>query len=53
MTLETGVANLTVAKSGALNLYIKKSTSEKIGLKEGDVKIIWDSEKEELTVKAL
>jgi|GEM_PF-5117329 len=53
MTLETGVANLTVAKSGALNLYIKKSIAEKIGLKEGDVKVIWDTEKEELTIKAL
>jgi len=53
MTLETGVAKLTVAKSNALNLYIKKSVAEKIGLKEGDVKVIWDSEKEELIVKAL
>ena len=51
MTLETGVAKLTVAKSDALNLYIKKSIAKKIGLKEGDVKVIWDTEKEELTVK--
>jgi len=53
MTIETGTASLTVAKSGALNLYIKKNIAEKIELKEGDVKVLWDSEKKELIVKAL
>jgi len=54
MVIETGTASLSLAKSGALNLYIKKAIADKIDLPTGkDVKVIWDSGKRELIVKEI
>jgi hypothetical protein len=54
MTIETGTAMLTSARSGALNIYVKKGIAQKVDLETGkEVKVIWDSEKRELCIKEL
>jgi hypothetical protein len=54
MATETGTATLSTARSGALQLYIKKDIAEMIDLPKGkDLKVTWDSETKTLTVTQL
>jgi hypothetical protein len=54
MAIETGTATLSTARSGALQLYIKKDIAEMIDLPLGkDLKVTWDSDKKTFTVSQL
>jgi hypothetical protein len=54
MELETGTATLSTARSGALQLYIKKDIAEKIKLPLGkNLKVTWNEETKQLIVEKL
>jgi hypothetical protein len=54
MAIETGTATLSKARSGALQLYIKKDIAEEIDLPLGkDLKVVWNSEEKTFTVSLL
>ena len=54
MTVETGTANLSYEKSGALRIYVKKQLAASIDLPTGrEVKVSWDNETRKLTIEEL
>ena len=54
MAEKTGTASILKEKSGALRVYVKTDVSTEVDLPIGQtLKVVWNDEKKELTIKEL